>query len=156
MSASGALELSITLGDATFTASGSSDIVMSALTEFKAMLGDTPSAKREARKPHTEGEETNGKQEKKTVLPLFIKDRNPKGNPLTATAIVAWAQLHGDRPDGITAAEALKLWKTTSMKPPGNLSRDMASAAKDGLLEKKGPTYTTTGHGKTQLGLSTH
>lgn len=156
MPESGALELSITLGDATFTASGSSDIVMSALSEFKAMLGDVPRAKRDARKTHAGAEEPSGGGEKKVVLPLFVKERNPKGNPLTATAIVAWAQIYGDRADGITAAEALKLWKTTSMKPPGNLSRDMASAAKEGLLEKKGTTYTVTGHGKTQLGLSTH
>lgn len=148
-------ELNITVGDSSFQASGDADVVMKALGEFKSLVGDAPKVKRETKKTPDESDDQAG-DGKSIVLPLFIKERNPKGNPLTATAIVAWAQLHGGKPQGVTASEALALWKTTSMKAPGNLPRDLTSAAKDGLLEKKGRTYTVTGHGKTQLGLPTH
>lgn len=153
---SGSFELNITVGDSTFQASGNADVVMKALSEFKGLLAGTPTVKRQAKKTAADDIGDEGDGGKSIVLPLFIKERNPKGNLLTATAIVAWAQLHGNKPQGVTPAEALALWKTTSMKAPGNLPRDLTSAAKDGLLEKKGRVYTVTGHGKTQLGLPTH
>lgn len=159
MADSGSLELNVTLGDATFQASGASEVVMNALAEFKALVGQTPpSIKRKTKDADADNRaKGEGPEEgKKLVLPLFLKEKNPRGNPLTATAIVAWAEVHDGKTDGITAAEALRLWKSTSMKPPGNLARDMASAAKEGLLDKSGRTYTLTGHGKTQLGLPTH
>jgi len=152
-------ELSITLGDAAFQAAGSQEVVMKALGEFKGMLGDGPPSKRARKKPVDDQEQSgvNGEDDTgRKVLPLFLKDVNPKGNALVATAIVAWAELHDGKSGGISPAEGLRLWKKTSMKAPGNLARDMASAAKDGLLEKTGKNYTVTGHGKTQLGLPTH
>lgn len=155
---SGSFELNITVGDSTFQASGNADVVMKALAEFKGLLADAPKAKRPSKTTTVEEDSADDTPaDGKTLdLPLFLKEKNPRGNPLIATAIVAWAELHDGKTGGISAADALRLWKTTSMKAPGNLARDMASAAKEGLLEKSGRTYTVTGHGKTQLGLPTH
>jgi hypothetical protein len=144
-------ELNITVGAASFSGSGEVDRVMTALEKFTELLGGAPPEIASGNGSGAEG----GHGGQKAPLPVFLKEKNPQGNPLTATAIVAWAE-YNEGKEALTASEIKDHWKKTSLKAPGNLSRDVGGAVKDGLLEKHGGGYRATGHGKSRLGLDTH
>jgi hypothetical protein len=156
-------ELNIAIGSATFNAVGDAERVMAALEEFAELMQKVPDLgggadggdhSEEAPPP---AEQTGGGSSvgQKMVLPLFLREKNPSGNPMVATAIVAWAEVH-DGKAGLTAPQARALWRGTSLRAPGNLNRDMEMAVRQGLLHKEGNSYSVTGHGKEKLGLLTH
>lgn len=149
-------QLSVRLGEAEFNASGATDRVMAAFEKFEALLDGSPPST-----SPTKGKTGQSVPPKapvlktgsdKPVLPVFLKELNPKGNRLVATAIVAWGQLHDGRP-GLKASEVRELWRKTNFKAPGNINRDMEKAASEGYLHRAGNDYTVTGFGKTTLGI---
>lgn len=99
------LDLSITLGRASFQASGPADLVMQALTEFKGLTASAPAT---SDKPDSETTTITSDAESsvdetpatktpppcKVPLPKFLESEAIKGNDAIATAIVIWAEDH--------------------------------------------------------------
>lgn len=151
------LDLSVTVGGASFTGAGAPEHVMTALEKFTELVASTdPDLVQESTgdegqpaaevKPATPGE--------KEPLPVFLKSRTLKGNAEAATAIVAWAQKHDGKTDGLKRADIATYWRGTNLKEPGNLGRDLGSAIRAGLLHRESGRYTVTGFGKKSIGLA--
>ena len=158
-----ALELSITLGDAMFQASGPADLVMQALDEFKVLATTTPGGKTKA-KPQPEDPPQEGDDgaaatppqkspASKVLLPQFLQSPSIKGNSKIATAIVVWAADH-DGKSNLATGEIEKYWKRTPLKVPKNLSRDIGAAVKNGWLLQEKRRYSASGYGREAIGLS--
>lgn len=152
------LELSVTLGAASFAGSGPADRVMAALDRFADLLVNTDLDVEEPAGGEPEGDPAAdvrpaapGENE---VLPVFLKGRSLKGNHEIATAIVAWAQKYDGKTAGVKSAEIATYWRGTNEKEPGNLGRDLSKAIKAGLLHRENGRYTVTGFGKKTIGLA--
>jgi hypothetical protein len=152
-------ELRMTLGNASFEASGPVDAVMTAFEEFKGLLGTKPPAPENVPTQH-EPPAGNGSSTPTTTatteLPLaqFVGRDEIKSNAQIATAIVAWA---ADREDkvSLTASEIRDRWRQkTSIKLPQNLPRDIKSAVRKGWLEKDGDAFSASGYGRREIGLA--
>jgi hypothetical protein len=164
------LDLTITVGDATFHAHGPSDVVMQALAEFKVLAAAAPPPKQQPqrrRQPEDdlpEDDDDDGDRAavappqtsaaSKLPLPKFLERDAIKGNPAFATAIVVWAADHEGK-DALTRREIEAYWKGTSRKLPANPSRDIGGAVKSGWLVKgEGNTYSASGYGREAIGLA--
>lgn|GEM_PF-5967787 len=152
------LDLTITLGAASFAGTGPAEQVMAALERFSDLIAsadidvlDEPPAGEAQGEPAADVEPAPPGE--KEVLPVFLKGRTLKGNIETAAAIVAWAQKHDGKADGIKPADVATYWRGTNIKEPGNLRRDLRSAVKAGLLHSSNGQYTVTGFGKKTIGL---
>jgi hypothetical protein len=152
------LELSVTLGGASFTGTGPADQVMTALEKFSELVVN---ADVDILAEGTGGEEGEPAAEvkpaapdEKEPLPVFLKSKKLKGNVETATAIAAWAQKHDGKTEGVRNGEIAAYWRTTNLREPGNLGRDLGNAIKAGLLHREAGRYTVTGFGKESIGLS--
>lgn len=152
------LDLTITLGGASFTAAGPAEQVMTALERFSDLLAsgdldieDEPSGEPEGQPP---ADVEPAAPDEKEPLPVFLKARTLKGNTATATAIVAWAQKHDGKTQGVKSGEIATYWRGTNLKEPGNLGRDLARGIKTGLLHRESGHHTVTGFGKKTIGLS--
>lgn len=150
------LSLSITLGGASFEAAGPANLVMQVLEEFKTLVSTAPAmagaAPAGAANPGTAtGPQTSAAS--KIPLPQFLSSKAISGNAKIATAIVAWAADHENK-SSLSASEIKSYWKNTTVKVPGNLTRDIDSAKKQGWLTAEGRTYVVTGFGRTAIGLS--
>jgi hypothetical protein len=135
------LEISITLGAASFTASGRAEQVMVALDRFTELLA---SADLEIAEPAAgeEGEPAAtvkpAKAGEKEPLPIFLRARTIKGNMEAAAAIVAWAQKHEGKTQGLRSSEIATYWRGTNLKEPGNIGRDLGNAVKDASMKSTG------------------
>jgi hypothetical protein len=151
------LNISVSVGTASFSGEGPADRVMAALEKFTDLIAtadldsapefpaDEEGAPPAAVKPAKTGE--------KEPLPVFLKSKTLSGNIEVATAIVAWAQKHDGKSDGIKTGEIATYWRGTKLKEPGNLTRDLGNAIKAGMLHRESGRYTVTGFGKTSIGL---
>lgn len=143
-------ELRIALGDASFEATGSATQVMAALKQFRELAepptGDAPPTVTTRKTPSGAATKSG------TVLPVFLQSLGLTKNPEVATAIVAWSEMHDNKPS-LTAPAIRKLWLGTPIKKPGNVNRDAETAVKAGLLSREGNAYSVTGFGKQQLKL---
>jgi hypothetical protein len=155
----GSFNLSVTIGDAAFTASGAPDLVMQAFGDFK-LLVESPRAKRTVQERDKEqpdaadGEAPTGpKQSEATDKPLPQVVAAIKGNAKVATAIVAWAADHEDK-SSLTVSEIKGYWRRTNLRVPANPNRDVEKAAKEGWLHRDDSNYTVTGFGRTEVGLT--
>jgi hypothetical protein len=136
-------ELSVTLGDASFSASGEADLVLRKFAEFKALA--SPSGAPTAAKPRkviAQAEPTpdvSPDVKSPTTLPLkpFLSRHKLRGNKEKAAAVLAWSAESGEK-HKLTFAELETLWKRTGFKTPTNLTRDVRAAAKEGWLESEG------------------
>jgi hypothetical protein len=137
----GSFDLSVSLGEASFSASGKPDLVLKAFEDFKALTGHadvaqqasagrrTTSAKRASSASPPSGD---------LSLPAFLARLKIKGGAQVGTAIIAWSAQY-DGKDRLTPKEVEVLWKRTKYKVPstvGNLTRDLNKAVKAGLLRK--------------------
>jgi hypothetical protein len=146
------LELSVTLGEASFSASGDTEVVLKTFADFKEWATASPSESPgtpKRTKPKFEGGNGGdpGKDEKpvlaaKTSLPLkpYVDRFTLKNNRMKGTAILAWSAESGGKAQ-LTAAGVLDLWKKTGFRAPsnlGNLGRDLRDAATEGWLDLHG------------------
>lgn len=79
-------------------------------------------------------------------LPAYIDSLRLAGNKERVTAILVWSADAGK--EQVTAAEIKALWSKTHLKPAGNLSRDIAAAAKKGWITSEGQGWVAHGFGK--------
>lgn len=148
------LDLSITVGDATFQASGPADLVMQALAEFDKLAassrhrgaGADPTSKgtggRRAGGP-SGGEAPTGD---KVPFGVFMKRKFPNQHAMAA-AIFTWAKRYDDRKT-LKPGEMETYWKKVAKKP-GNTTQVCLNAEKQGWLENVGGgQYAVTGHGE--------
>jgi hypothetical protein len=158
------LDLSVTIGRASFTGAGPSDRVMAALERFTELLATAPGtvadevsegeSADDAHEPPAPPRSTGVAAGEAVGLPEFLHNTNPSGNQMIATAIVAWAMLHDSKPT-LSPSDVKELWRQTSFPAPGNVNRDMRAAVSGRLLHRAGNRYTVTGHGRQRLGLTT-
>lgn len=146
-------ELSVALGDSSFRAAGSPGLVTEAFEEFQKLLQQSSARPPASVAGNTTAPKSNGGSSGKVSLPQLIKERGFKKNAEIAAAIVIWASDHDGKPS-LTAPEIRTLWKGTPIKPPGNVNRDVETAAKQGWLEKNGRGYAPSAYGRAELGLS--
>jgi hypothetical protein len=160
------LDLSVTIGGASFTGAGPADRVEAALARFSELIaqsgakqpaGAKPDAGRgsgvaEAKEEAAEATPPQKSAASKVPLPTFLEGDGIKGNSKIATAIVIWAAAH-DQKDGLTKAEIEARWKGTRLKVPSNTSRDISDAVKAGWLIRDGSTYTASGYGREAIDL---
>lgn len=155
------LDLFITVGDATFHATGPPELVMQAFAEFKVLTAIAPPGKPKPQSKEDTPEDDDGARAiapqtsvaSKVPLPKFLESDEIKANPAIATAIVVWAADHEGKPS-LTTREIERYWKDTRLKVPGNTSRDIGVAMKNGwLIKSDGNTYSASGYGRQAIGL---
>lgn len=165
------LDLSLTIGESSFSGSGKSDVVMSALERFLGAVGEDdsavsptvekpvkPPAKRQTKRRTSNAQAPNGSsatpiQVVKEPLPALLKKLDLRGNKKIGTAVVAWAAVN-DGKSVCSVAEVRGYWRRTPLKAPANLNRDLEDAAKAGWLNKTDDGYSLTGFGKSEVGLT--
>jgi hypothetical protein len=161
---SGMLELSITVGGSSFSASGETSVVLDAYADFKEFVRSVSTAPAPEPLPASEevvqadegsAPEASGPQAIKapTSLPLkpYLDRLKLRGNKEKATAIIAWSGESGEKAS-LTVEEVEKLWKNTSFKVPKNLARDIGKAESEGWLDSQGKrgsrTHSISGYGE--------
>lgn len=151
-------QLSVSLDDYSFSASGKPDQVLKAFEDFKAMAGyggegskPPPVARRVPRErkdkaPHDE-----------VLLQEFLAKLKLKGNAEIGAAILSWTAQHSEK-DALTTRELHELWEQTEHKAPtpaSNISRDLAPAIKKGWVKKegkgKGQTFRAQAYGQKEI-----
>lgn len=156
----GQLDLSITIGNASFSARGDTSTVLGVYDDFKGLIAaDTPPASKfrakERESSADETEKTSGSAKRTTSLPLkpFLQQYKLPTNKAKATAILAWSAEKGEQA-ALTASEVEKLWKKTPFKAPGNLPRDLRNAEGEGWIDSAGKagssdaTFSINGYGE--------
>jgi hypothetical protein len=155
MNSENELEINVTLGSASFSASGGADRVMAALEKFREIVAGTDFDSEGAEGNQEAAQVKPAMSNQKEPLPVFLDKRTLGDNAARATAIVAWAQKHDGKTGGLRPAEIAENWRSTKMREPGrNLSRDVQKAVKRGMLVREGGSYKVTGFGEGQIGLS--
>jgi hypothetical protein len=161
---SGNLNLSVSIGSASFSASGDKQVVLDAYEDFKALLESlpVPAPTREAPAspaPDAGAAPPDGAAvasvKSPTSLPLkpYLEGLTLKGNKEKATAIVAWSAESGEKA-ALTVTDVEKLWKKTPFRAPANLPRDLRKAEAEGWIERQGKdgspeaTYSINGYGE--------
>lgn len=157
----GTLELSVTVGDAAFSASGETAVVLETYADFKKLLGGPRPVhppKRGTTAPEFEAGSDDAPPaapERHTNLPLkpYLEQFKLKGNKEKATAILAWSAESGEK-TALTVSEVEKLWKRTPFKLPTKLARDLRAAEGEGWLDSQGKsgspnaTFSINGYGE--------
>ena len=147
------LSLSITLGSASFVASGPAALVMTAFDHFEGLVDTAPleDSSGAADGTETDAAPTGPKNSaaSKVPLPQFLGAID--GNDKIATAIVTWATDH-EKKVKLTASQIKAYWKDTNVKVPANINRDVERAKKQGWLTRDGNEYSVTGFGRTAIG----
>jgi hypothetical protein len=154
------LELSISLGGASFSASGETSVVLGAYADFKSLIGQRADPIHE--KPTNRREDAEGSTStasdgvrSTTSLPLkpYLAQCTLRGNKEKATAILAWLA-SSDQQAALKLTEIEDLWRKTGLKPPSNLARDLAAAESEGWIDAQGKarspvrTYSINGYGE--------
>ena len=142
-------DLSITLGDATFQASGESTLVMKALGEFKALVEAGPKPRRQAAPKNGRPDDASGGEAADISEPLAVfAKRNWSNQAAKATAIVMWAKKNENK-NALKPSEIETRWRKTSGKVPANLPQVCKTAETSGWLHNEGKgQYAVTGHGE--------
>lgn len=164
---SAALELSVTIGGSSFSASGEASAVLEAYEDFKtlAALGSTTAGTSASEGTREDGDtqtaagtgaSASAHQVKApTTLPLkpYLDRLKLRGNKEKATAIIAWSAERGNA-TALTVADIAQLWRSTPYKPPSNLPRDVRTAVGEGWLDTGGKpgspqaTFSINGFGE--------
>lgn len=157
---SAALTLDVTLGKAMFSASGGSEHVLQAFSDFQALVSLPPAALASSVDESTEETSTPSQavaptpasatepdQEERIPLPVFLSSKVTKGNNMIALGIGVWAKRYDDV-DAVDAETAKNYWRASGMKVPGNISRDLGTATTAGWFEKRGRAFFVTSYGE--------
>jgi hypothetical protein len=148
--------LAVTLGQDSFSASGKHDLVLKAYEDFKAMTGrgGVPAPASATGKTGKAGASTKQPATGSTTttadgLPLqgYLAELDLPTNWQRVTAILIWSADHGGK-GSLTTGEVKKLWAKTHFKSPGNLSRDIGVAAKNGWIMTEGKAHFAHGFGR--------
>jgi hypothetical protein len=145
-------QLSITIGDASFQATGEAELVMQALAEFKTLAETaTPLKRQRSAKEKTSADDTSdggdGAGDTSQPLPVFVK-RNWPSQSAKATAIVMWAR-DNDNKASLAPSEVEDYWRKTPGKVPTNPPAVCKGGQKQGWLHNEGKGhYSLTGHGE--------
>lgn len=164
----GTLELSVTIGNSAFSASGDAQVVLDLYADFKEFVRATPvllpagsesgsSSGSDEAAGSAESDAESGPTEVKapTSLPLkpYLARLKLRGNKEKATAIVAWSGESGEKA-ALTVGQIEQLWKKTPFRAPANLARDVRAAEAEGWLDSQGKpgspdmTYSINGYGE--------
>lgn len=162
------LDLSVTVGGASFTGTGPAERVMAALERFSTLVGNhgaTPPPARtvsavddDATAEGAEESEAAAPPQRESPasqvpLPKFLERDTIKNNSQIATAIVVWAADH-DGKTSVTNTDINNYWKGTRLRAPANLARDIQNAVRSGWLNREGKSFAATGYGREAIGLS--
>jgi hypothetical protein len=151
--------MAMSFGDSSFSASGRHDQVIKAFEDFKGLIGRSgasasvvsPTAKpaKTTAQPKVPSPGSVAFASKADGLPLqgYLAGLDLPTNWQRATAILIWSAEH-DGKENLTAGEIKKLWAKTHFKSPGNLSRDLGVASKNGWIVYEGKHYFAHGFGK--------
>jgi hypothetical protein len=157
--AAGSFVLAVTLGQDSFSASGKHDLVLRAFEDFKTLTGrgtpasPVPPASKAGKTSGTKSQAATSATAAADGLPLqgYLAGLDLPTNIERATAILIWSADHGGK-ERLSAAEIKSLWAKTHFKTPGNLSRDLGVAAKNGWIVPEGNgtarVYFVQGFGK--------
>jgi hypothetical protein len=138
-------ELSLRFGEAQFSASGPSDLVLEAFEEFKTLMDKAPAA------AQVGGRNDAGPVDlgPKPPFAIFMK-RDWPNHAAKATAIFTWAKRY-DGKDRLRPSEMSTYWKRFDKKP-GNPTMACQGAEQKGWLESLGNgNYAVTGHGENMV-----
>lgn len=153
------LEVSISLGSASFSASGATEDVLGLYEDFKdlakAKTSTTASKSKTDLSRRAADGDSRSAVKTSTSLPLkpYVARLNLSGNKEKATAIIAWSAESGHEP-ALNIGDLKKLWKKTPFKMPANVARDLGKAEVEGWLEREGKAgspeakYSITGYGE--------
>jgi hypothetical protein len=136
-----------------FSASGDKASVFKAWNEFleNAVIRERSSVTT----PTGRNADSKLAQQRSGIEPLTVfleRAGKTDSNPKIATVIVLWAKRHEQR-EQIGPNEVKELWRRTKYKVPGNVPRELASAVKEGWLDRAGGgKYQITGHGEEFIG----
>lgn len=165
------LDLSVTVGGASFTGAGPADVVMAALERFSALVAEhgfaPPPASSVGEIQDDAGADAAQDEEpaatatppresaaSKVPLPKFLESDKIKTNSEIATGIVVWAADHDGKPS-ISTGDIERYWKGTRLKVPANTSRDISKATRKGWLVKgDGNTHSASGYGREAIGMT--
>lgn len=155
------LELSITVGDASFAAAGDPDLVLKAYADFQEWArastgkGSTPTDKR-GKKTDRDDQPADQKPGGGGSLELkpFLNQYTLTSNKQRGTALLAWSATKGSK--ALTFAEIQDLWRKSGFKvPKRHLTRDVRSAETEGWIESEGSgrdeRFSVSTYGEGQL-----
>lgn len=138
-------DLSLKFGEAEFTASGPSELVLEAFEEFKALMEKAPAAA-QAKVDEASVSATLGAR---PPFAIFMK-RDWPNHAAKAAAIYTWAKRH-DGKNRLRPSEMSTYWKRFDKKP-GNPTMACQNAEQKGWLESLGGgNYAVTGHGENMV-----
>jgi hypothetical protein len=152
----------VTYGDASFSAEGGADMVLRAFAAFKetvriprgegAAQGKASATRVEAPAERVESPVDEGKPTAGDLpLPVFLDNHRLTTNAHVALGITGWASRVRNESE-MTVDSIAKYWRTSGRKTPGNLSRDLSTAAKEGWIERRSQgKYAITSYGERSL-----
>lgn len=153
--------LDVTLGHASFSASGSSQDVFTAFSDFQELIAvpsQTPpngfddkgnNADSQDHLPAAPPRSGDEEQQEKVPLRVFLDSKElPRGNSVIALGLATWAKRYDDTQQ--VDAEIMKqLWRVSGKKIPTNIPRDLNTAASEGWLERRGKgSFSVTSYGE--------
>ena len=169
----GQIQVAFSLGENSFSASGSTEVVEAMLAEFKQLLstdvGETASeteqssggatrrkpsrrAKQRAKRKPDAPSDQDPIDPSQATLPQLLAEGDFGTNDKVGAAIVIWAEAHEGH-KGLSKDQVEAFWGKTTQKKPSNLPRDLRNAVKKGWIEEKDGAYFGQGYGRSQLGL---
>jgi hypothetical protein len=153
--------LDVTLGQASFSASGSSQDVLTAFADFQELIAAPSQTSQDGFNDN--GSNANGReqfplvhplssdeeQEEKVPLRVFLDSKVlPRGNSVIALGLATWAKRYNDT-DQVDAETMKQLWRVSGKKIPTNIPRDLNTAASEGWLERRGKgSFSVTSYGE--------
>ena len=159
--ASAPFSLDVTLGQASFSASGSSQDVLTAFADFQELIavpplrsadgfndkGDNPDSQELL--PPTPPRSGDEEREEKVPLRVFLDSKVlPRGNSVIALGLATWAKRYDDTQQ-VDAETMKQLWRVSGKKIPTNIPRDLNTAASEGWLERRGKgSFSVTSYGE--------
>jgi hypothetical protein len=139
-------ELAVSFGDASFSASGKTGMVLDAYADFKDLLqvraaasGTLKTERIDEPEQPDAAKSPSGNVKAPTDLPLkpYVGQFKLPGNKEKATAVLAWSAESGAE-TALTVTEIETLMKKGGFKAPANLARDLRQAEGEGWIDSSG------------------
>ncbi|MBP1137337.1 hypothetical protein JOE31_003569 [Arthrobacter sp. PvP023] len=153
--------LDVTLGQASFSASGSSEDVLNAFADFQELIASPPlqnigsssdgasRASDDELLPIVPPLQGGDAEDERVPLRVFLDAKVlPRGNSVIALGIATWAKRY-DNTYEVDAETMKQLWRISGKKIPTNIPRDLNTAASEGWLERRGKgSFSVTSYGE--------